>query len=57
MVAEPDVRNLRSIRAFERAGFTRAAELDLPDKRAALMVRDRGPDRPGRVPPDRAPAA
>ncbi|MFF1794873.1 GNAT family N-acetyltransferase [Kitasatospora sp. NPDC058263] len=57
VVAEPDVRNLRSIRAFERAGFTRAAELDLPDKRAALMVRDRGPDRPGRVPPDRAPAA
>ncbi|WP_432277606.1 GNAT family N-acetyltransferase [Kitasatospora brasiliensis] len=43
VVAEPDVRNLRSVRAFERAGFRAAAELDLPDKRAALMVRDRAP--------------
>ncbi|MFH9354654.1 GNAT family N-acetyltransferase [Kitasatospora sp. NPDC017646] len=43
VVAEPDVRNLRSVRAFERAGFRAAAELDLPDKRAALMVRDRDP--------------
>ncbi|MFJ4190753.1 GNAT family N-acetyltransferase [Kitasatospora sp. NPDC089509] len=41
VVAEPDVRNRRSVRAFERAGFRAAAELDLPDKRAALMVRDR----------------
>ncbi|MFD0349397.1 GNAT family N-acetyltransferase [Kitasatospora aburaviensis] len=41
VVAEPDVRNRRSVRAFERAGFTPAAELDLPGKRAALMVRDR----------------
>ncbi|MFJ6622805.1 GNAT family N-acetyltransferase [Kitasatospora sp. NPDC091335] len=50
VVAEPDVRNRRSVRAFERAGFRAAAELDLPDKRAALMVRDRadGPAaRPG----------
>ncbi|MEV0532152.1 GNAT family N-acetyltransferase [Kitasatospora sp. NPDC050463] len=45
VVAEPDVRNVRSVRAFERAGFSRAAELDLPDKRAALMVRDRDRDR------------
>ncbi|KJS57635.1 hypothetical protein VM98_00375 [Streptomyces rubellomurinus subsp. indigoferus] len=41
VVAEPDVRNRRSVRAFERAGFHVAAELDLPDKRAALMVRAR----------------
>lgn len=41
VVAEPDVRNRRSVRAFERAGFRAAAELDLPDKRAALMIRDR----------------
>ncbi len=41
VVAEPDLRNRRSIRAFERAGFTATAELDLPDKRAALMVRAR----------------
>ncbi len=41
IVAEPDVDNLRSIRAFERAGFRRSADLDLPNKRAALMIRDR----------------
>lgn len=41
VVAEPDVRNARSIRAFERAGFHRAADIELPEKRAALMVRDR----------------
>ncbi|MBO1413993.1 acetyltransferase [Streptomyces sp. FH025] len=41
IVAEPDVRNRRSVRAFERAGFRAAAELDLPGKRAALMIRDR----------------
>ena len=43
VVAEPDVRNERSVRAFLSAGFRRAAELDLADKRAALMVRDRDP--------------
>ncbi|MFE4971922.1 GNAT family N-acetyltransferase [Kitasatospora sp. NPDC056651] len=43
VVAEPDVRNRRSVRAFERAGFRAATELDLPGKRAALMVRDRAP--------------
>ncbi|WP_435833044.1 GNAT family N-acetyltransferase [Kitasatospora purpeofusca] len=43
VVAEPDVRNRRSVRAFRRAGFRLAAELDLPDKRAALMLRDRTP--------------
>ncbi len=42
VVAEPDVRNQRSVRAFERAGFRRAADIDLPDKRAALMIRERG---------------
>lgn len=41
LVAEPDARNTASLRAFERCGFRRAAELDLPSKRAALMVRDR----------------
>ncbi|MGW0733678.1 GNAT family N-acetyltransferase [Streptomyces sp. NPDC002851] len=41
VVAEPDVRNVRSVRAFERAGFRKARELDLPDKRAAFMVRER----------------
>lgn len=41
VVAEPDVENLRSIRSFQRAGFHRAGEMDLPTKRAVLMVRDR----------------
>ncbi|MDH6127723.1 GNAT family N-acetyltransferase [Kitasatospora sp. GP82] len=41
VLAEPDVRNVRSVRAFERAGFERAADLDLPTKRAALMLRHR----------------
>jgi RimJ/RimL family protein N-acetyltransferase len=41
VVAEPDVRNARMIHVFERCGFVREAEIDLPDKRAALMVRRR----------------
>ncbi|MGP4000519.1 GNAT family N-acetyltransferase [Streptomyces sp. 8N706] len=41
VVAEPDIRNTRSVRAFERAGFQMNGQLDLPDKRAALMVRER----------------
>lgn len=41
VVAEPDVRNERSVRAFERAGFRRVADIDLPDKRAALLIRAR----------------
>lgn len=43
VVAEPDVRNVRSIAAFERAGFVRAADLELPTKRAALMIKTREP--------------
>lgn len=41
VVAEPDVRNVASVRAFTRAGFHRQADLDLPHKRAALMMRER----------------
>ena len=41
VIAEPDVRNTPSVRAFRKAGFELAAELDLPTKRAALMVRRR----------------
>ncbi|KUO17547.1 GNAT family N-acetyltransferase [Streptomyces dysideae] len=41
VVAEPDLRNTPSIAAFLSAGFRFSAEADLPDKRAALMVRDR----------------
>ncbi|MFB8758923.1 GNAT family N-acetyltransferase [Streptomyces nigra] len=41
VVAEPDLRNTPSVAAFLGAGFRFSSEVDLPDKRAALMVRDR----------------
>ncbi|WNI18392.1 GNAT family N-acetyltransferase [Actinacidiphila sp. ITFR-21] len=41
VVAEPDLRNTPSVAAFLSAGFRLGAEVDLPGKRAALMVRDR----------------
>ena len=41
VVAEPDLRNTPSIAAFLRAGFRFSAEIELPAKRAALMIRDR----------------
>ncbi|MFE9613449.1 GNAT family N-acetyltransferase [Streptomyces sp. NPDC006012] len=41
VVAEPDLRNTPSIAAFLSAGFRFAAEVELPAKRAALMMRDR----------------
>ncbi|MGQ4390295.1 GNAT family N-acetyltransferase [Streptomyces sp. SAS_270] len=41
VVAEPDLRNTPSIAAFLSAGFRFSAEVDLPEKKAALMVRDR----------------
>lgn len=41
VVAEPDVENLPSVRAFAAAGFVQQGELQLPDKTALLMVRTR----------------
>ncbi len=41
VVAEPDLRNTASVAAFLTAGFRYCAELELPAKRAALMVRER----------------
>ncbi|MFG3497088.1 GNAT family N-acetyltransferase [Streptomyces sp. NPDC047928] len=41
VVAEPDAGNVRSVRAFQRAGFRMVRQIDLPDKRAAFMVRER----------------
>jgi RimJ/RimL family protein N-acetyltransferase len=38
IVAEPDVANVASVRAFRRAGFTQAGEVRLPTKTAALMI-------------------
>ncbi|MER5429084.1 GNAT family N-acetyltransferase [Streptomyces sp. NPDC002588] len=43
VLAEPDLRNIPSIAAFLAAGFRFSAEVDLPDKRAALMIRERNP--------------
>ncbi|UYQ64868.1 GNAT family N-acetyltransferase [Streptomyces peucetius] len=41
VIAEPDLRNTPSVSAFLSSGFRLSEEIDLPDKRAALMVRDR----------------
>ncbi|EHN75518.1 GNAT family N-acetyltransferase [Streptomyces coelicoflavus] len=41
VLAEPDVRNRPSVAAFLGAGFRPVAEVELPGKRAALMVRER----------------
>ncbi|WP_189055499.1 GNAT family N-acetyltransferase [Longimycelium tulufanense] len=41
IVAEPDVRNVPSLRAFTAAGFRTVGEITLPDKTAALMIRPR----------------
>ncbi|GAA0337182.1 GNAT family N-acetyltransferase [Streptomyces blastmyceticus] len=41
VVAEPDLRNVPSVSAFLSAGFRLSAEIALPDRRAALMIRDR----------------
>ncbi|MEU0116631.1 GNAT family N-acetyltransferase [Streptomyces bobili] len=41
VVAEPDLGNTPSVAAFLTAGFRFSAEIGLPAKRAALMVRDR----------------
>jgi RimJ/RimL family protein N-acetyltransferase len=41
IVAEPDERNAASVRAFLAAGFRAAGTIQLPEKRAALVVRDR----------------
>ncbi|MEU0334648.1 GNAT family N-acetyltransferase [Streptomyces sp. NPDC006193] len=43
VVAEPDLRNTPSVSAFLSAGFRFEAEISLPAKRAALMIRDRVP--------------
>lgn len=41
VVAEPDLRNTPSVAAFLSAGFRFSAEVELPAKRAALMIRER----------------
>ncbi|MCX5375430.1 GNAT family N-acetyltransferase [Streptomyces sp. NBC_00091] len=41
VIAEPDIRNTPSVSAFMNAGFRYSAEIDLPEKRAVLMIRER----------------
>ncbi|MFG2681728.1 GNAT family N-acetyltransferase [Streptomyces sp. NPDC048392] len=41
VLAEPDVRNTPCVAAFLGAGFRFTAEVDLPAKRAALLIRER----------------
>lgn len=41
VIAEPDLRNTPSVAAFLSAGYRFSAEVELPGKRAALMIRDR----------------
>lgn len=43
VIGEPDATNKRVIRALEHAGFHRKTDVDLPNKRAALMVREQQP--------------
>lgn len=40
IVTDPDPRNLRALRAYEKAGFVRDRLVDTPDGPALLMVRE-----------------
>ena len=48
VLTDPDLENARAIRAYQKAGFRHEREVDTPDGRALLMIRDN---------PKRAPAA
>jgi aminoglycoside 6'-N-acetyltransferase len=39
-VTDPDPSNLRAVRAYEKAGFRKDREVDTPDGRALIMVRN-----------------
>ncbi|NXY95157.1 acetyltransferase [Streptomyces sp. BR123] len=41
VIAEPDIRNTPSVSAFLASGFRCSTEIELPGKRAALMIRER----------------
>ena len=40
VVTDPDPKNLRAVRAHEKAGFRKGRMVDTPDGRSLLMVRD-----------------
>ncbi|KNE84155.1 MULTISPECIES: GNAT family N-acetyltransferase [Streptomyces] len=46
VVGEPDLRDTPSVAAFLRADFRFSAEVDLPGRRAAVLIRDRSPHGP-----------
>jgi len=46
VLAEPDVGNVRSVRAFAAAGFVSEGQVLLPDKRAELMIHYRTTEEP-----------
>ncbi|MBR0715276.1 GNAT family N-acetyltransferase [Bradyrhizobium liaoningense] len=41
MVTDPDPKNLRAVRAYQKAGFERTGMVETPDGPSLLMVRDR----------------
>lgn len=41
VIAEPDIRNTPSVSAFLNSGFRSSVEIDLPEKRAVVMIRER----------------
>jgi aminoglycoside 6'-N-acetyltransferase len=41
VIADPALANRRAIRAYAKAGFLRDREVDAPDGRALLMIRDK----------------
>jgi len=40
VITDPDPANARAIRAYEKAGFRKQHEVDTPDGRSLLMVRN-----------------
>ena len=40
VITDPDPDNARAVRAYEKAGFRKDREVDTPDGRAILMIRD-----------------
>jgi aminoglycoside 6'-N-acetyltransferase len=41
VITDPSVANARAIRAYAKAGFRRHGEVDTPDGRELLMIRDK----------------
>jgi aminoglycoside 6'-N-acetyltransferase len=46
VLTDPDPANARAIRAYQKAGFCAEREVDTPEGRALLMIRDSNQTRP-----------